>query len=366
MADTVEELASNPTQEPEKAQTATAETTELDNDPMVIAGREAQAEIDAAEKRKAQADPASNPEVASPTATADNTGGDKGPIMVPKPRLDEALAEKDRFKTALAHAQGVIDVQRQMLQEGKVANQNQQVDGQQQEVTPTKPDAKTLIAQAEDKKLELAQKFDDGEITLSDMKRQEVELDREIRSLTEQSLKAVSEEAKKVAEDTVSAAKAVEFIESEALKLAEKHPYIAEIDAQPPEIRTGIWQAIEKEAVASLARKGINANDGTLNSHIALMNEKAALTNTYGPKYTGKQLQPASQPEKKPLSEKGQQLAQKVEMANQQPPSLAGAGSGVDQKTDLTEDDINSMSQDQLADLMKRSPHLVNRAVGFT
>lgn len=365
MADTVEDLDTNPTQEPEKAQTATADTTELDNDPMVIAGREAQAEIDAAEKGKAEADPASNPEVASPPEKTDNTGGDKGPIMVPKPRLDEALAEKDRYRTALAHAQGVIDVQKQMLQEGKKAPQNQD-GGQQQDAAPAKPDTNTLIAQAEEKKLELAQKFDDGEITLSEMKKQEVALDREIRTLTEQSLKAVSEEAKKVAEETVSTAKAVEVIESQALKLAEKHPYIAEIDAQPPEIRAGIWQAIEKEAVASLARKGINANDGTLNSHIALMNEKAALTNTYGPKYTGKQLQPASQPENKPLSEKGQQLAQKVEMANQQPPSLAGAGSGVDQKTDLTEDDINSMSQDQLADLMKRSPHLVNRAVGFT
>lgn len=79
-------------------------------------------------------------------------------------------------------------------------------------------------------------------------------------------------------------------LEMEALKIQAQHPYVAEIDNLPPKIRDEIWALITDEAVAALTQRGVNPADGTFNSRLALIQEKAALTNKYGPQYTGKKV----------------------------------------------------------------------------
>ncbi len=307
-----------------------------------------------------------------PPAKAADEGKDKTPVMIPKARLDEVLRENAQLKDALVFKDGVIHTQKSMIQS---KGSDAPAQGQEGKTTdaPKTDDPTDLIAKAEDDIIALAQKYEDGEISLVEYEKGKLDLNRQIRKLDDDRIAAVTEAAKSTAQQTVNANTLQQQIEAQAAEIQKAHPYIAAIDELPPAIKNGVWETITVEAIENMKEKGItvqydergNLKPMSIEHHVAYMNERAALTNKYGPQYTGKKFDGQPTTTQKPLSETAQQRAAKLELASQQPPATSAAGYGAD-KPSLTETDIENMSQDQLADLEASNPELLKKAAGFT
>lgn len=331
----------------------------VDDDPMIIAFKEAEAEL-AAEGQGGEPKPAENPDSAPVNQPAGQPAGDKDqqPIMIPKPRLDQALAERDKFKEQAAYFQGVAETQKQML-----SNPQKGEAEPGQTAAATDANAPTdAVAKAEADKLAAAERYENGEISLVEFKKIEIEKDREIRAEMVKQNEALTDKARQVANETVNARTTEQVLVSKAVEIQAQHPYVAEIDQLPEADKNFVWQQITNEAVFNLQKKGVNALDGSPASRLALMQEKAALTDKYGPAYTGKQLASQTQQGPKPLSETAQARAAKLDLAQNQPPAFTANGGD---KADLTEADIENMSMDQLADALTSAPNLVNKAAGI-
>lgn len=325
-----------------------------DNDPMLAALKEAEAE--SAGQAKAEAD---KKEEAPAQTKADAAKPEEKstPVMIPKARLDEVLAERDRLKEALTYSQGIVDTQSQMIKGGVAKPAAAQDQNGKTEVPAT--ETVDVIAKAEADKLALTQKYEDGEITALEWKKQEIELDRLIRAEADKQTQSLVEKAQKTVSDTLTADKIQSLKNAEAVERAKEHPYVAEIDKLPPKIRDGVWDQINDEAAVTVAAKGIRP--GTATYELEMIRERANLTDKYGPQFTGKQL---SSPKPGTASETAQQRAAKLEMAENQPPAFQG--NGATEKRELTESDINKMTQDQLADMLLSAPAIVLKAAGIS
>lgn len=333
-----------------------------ENDPMLDGLREAEAEEAAKakseDKTEDEDDKKSDESKDDEGKAAGGDGDDKKPRMIPIERLNEVLSERDALRDILSQQKGVIEFQSKALATKGSPDNDGKTDETQK--TATEPDLNQIIETAENKKIELAAKYEDGEISYSEMVRETTNLDREIRKHETDLLKQVEKNAEDVAKQTVSQSDFMREVNRQAAIIQEQHPYVTEIDNLPQHIAAGIWGQINQEAAEILAQKGIPLNN-SLESRVALMKEKAALTDKYGPQYTGKNI---GKPQAKTqLSEKAQQRSDKLDIAQTQPPQL-GAGVGSDSR-ELTPEMIENMSEDQIADFLERSPETVYRAAGI-
>lgn len=320
-----------------------------ESDPLIADMAQAQKEIDAIEAAKTEANPDA---VAAPAATTTEVISEPkahdSSIMVPKERLDEVIRQRDQYKAAAQYTQGVNDALRSNLRpdEAKPAEPAAKV-----EAGPTYDEK---INAAEQQKIALAEKFDSGEINLKELRTHEVELDKQIRTLADERHKAQINELK-VESTKVSQAQAIEAAAYNAtVDIQKNHPYVAEIDNLPYAVKRVAWEVIANEAQQMLRSQGINPNDGTANSRIAFINAKAQLTDKYGPQYTGKNLSQQSVQQKPVLSQNAQNRSAKLELAAQQPPAISNLGV-VDTKSELSSAQIESMSDDQIADMLARN-----------
>lgn len=377
MADIVEEKTDETVEAAQAAETngdqKQAETEYTpDDDPMLAGLKEAEAEIaaeEAAQKKTETAQDTDQDQKEAPAAAVEEkpTGAEKETPMIPKPRFDEVRSERDKARDQVAYLQGIVHTQKEMLsgaaaKAGATAGQDE---GKKAE--DAAPEPKVLIEQAENKKIELAEKYENGEISLVELEKERVALDRQIRELDEKRTQTIVEEAKRTATQTVAAAQTMNMLEQQAVQTQQNHPYIAEIDKLPPAESELRWNQITSEAVLNLAKKGIDAADGSIQSRIALINEKAALTDVYGPIWTGKQIAKSNDGQKSSgkAQEIAQQRAAKLDLSQQIPPDVTGMRVGPAFKDDLTEHDLETMSDDQLADALSRNPSAVHKAAGF-
>ncbi len=362
-----------------------------DDDDMLAGLADAEAEIAAAGAGKtgdqppatdAKTQPQAGTEGQKPGATdakGQNGASDDdadGP-MIPKARLDQVLQERDVARDQARYLQGVVDTQMKMVGTGQTAPKADAPGASAAPANggqPAADDFNTKIESAENRKLDLANKYDDGDLSTVEYQKQLVEVDREIRNLSNQQAEAKLAEVRNTATGA-SNAQLVEFqVAQSARDIQAQHPFVAEIDKLPAAIAKGIWTEIDREAQTALIEQGINPRDGTAASRIALVNVKAQLADKYGPQYTGKTLeqlkgtqQPGTQPAPKPadqLSPIAKARAEKLETAQNQPPVTAELGS-TGTANELTAAQIESMDDDQLADLMARAPQAVQRAAGL-
>lgn len=363
MADTPDEADKVETTPNE--QNTSVEGDNPDNDPMIREMREAEKEIEAAAAGKSgeegsEGDGEGQSDTQASEGQQSETDPNKVPatdprketVMVPKARLDEVINQRDRYKEQATYYQGVADTQKQLIESSKSTGQS---DGKGQTAEADKaPDYDTQINDLKAKKLELADQFEEGTLSAKEWKAKELEIENQIDDLrekkTEEKIQATRTEAKNEIKSTVNANNAQQILEDEGEALTQKHPYCAEIDKLPPAIAKGVWQEIADQAVKNLAQKGINPGDKKLDSQIAFLREKARLTDEFGPRYTGKQL---SQPQKQ-LSETQQQRSVKLEVAQAQPPALEGTSTT--ERKELSEADIEKMSQEEVADLLASNP----------
>lgn len=320
-------------------------------------GQEAAGGKDADNNQKAETDGTQGTtEQAKPAENASHEANQEGKqagdaIMIPKPRLDEVLAKNSELQAKLDYMSGVTTTQQQMME--MLRNSASQTTQQNQQAAPEpQKDFETLVGELENKKLELAEKYDEGELSTKDYEAQKVEIDRSIRKML---IDQNAQQADLIKQQTQAAAQqqlTQQQIASAAEQLMVKHPYVKEIDALPN--ADGAWQFINSIAQNNLIQRGINPNDGSVQSQLAMMQEKAALTDQHGAYLTGKQLS-MPQGSNTPtiaggLTQQQKERLDKINLAQQQPPSASGvAGTGQEQQFDDTR--IEEMSMDELANL---------------
>jgi hypothetical protein len=328
------------------------DTTEFieDTDPMIAEMKAAEAEIAGETGTQADTEAAGT----KPAVTAE-APKDRGPApMIPKPRFDEVLSENALLRDQIGYLRGRADA----LKAEPAKPETAPATGQ-----PAKPaegvgvdTIEAAITAAEEKKLALAERYDNGEISSKQWKEQEIAIDKEIRQFSNQRMDKMQETARQEAQAAVQTNNFETVKNNVGLQLQAKHPGVAVIDALPKGQRDGIWLDITEQAKANLAARGIDANSGP-QAKLLLIQEKARLTDDFVPKA------PAAgngQPAQKTLSPTAINRQAKIDLANSQPPSITDMGAGATDG-EITDDMIAKMDQDQMADLIQRAPHRVQR-----
>lgn len=209
---------------------------------------------------------------ATPTAPAPQPAPQKEapPVaMIPKPRLDQALSEAERLRQENAYLKGRVDAQT------AAPPASQQTAPPQQ----TPEQALAAIAAATD---DLAKRFDEGEITMAEFKREERQLTAREFAIREQSRPAPVPDVQHDNDDL--------YLEAETAKMEKAHPWTFTIDALGEAEAKPIWSFIEQRAVQNLVEKGINPRAGKIGAW-HLRNEMAELTDELGPVLAGPRAQ---------------------------------------------------------------------------
>jgi hypothetical protein len=287
--------------------------------------------------------------------------------------LDAALSKSDLYRDQVAYLQGVLDAKKggsqaaaqtppQTDKPAETSDKDQGA-GQVDEID-------TAITAAEQRKLDLAGRYDEGEISAVEWKKQEQTIDKEIRDLSNKRFDKFREESRAEAQNAVAANNFEAVKENLGVNLGAKHPNVAVIDSMSPLVSKGVWEAITDQASKNLAAQGIKVSKENPSSQLMLIQEKARLTDNLdafipGFKTPAAAQQPASggQPAQRKPSETALNRQAKIELANSQPPSIADMGTGAG-NAELTEADIEKMTDDQVADLLAKAPNLVNKIMG--
>lgn len=332
-----------------------------DTDPMIAEMKAAEAEI----AEGTQAKPEATGAVPAVTEAAPK---DKGPTpMIPKPRFDEVLSENALLRDQVGYLRGLADARKAEPATDKPATAPA-AEGQ----PATKPaegvgvDAiEVAIAAAEEKKLALAERYDNGEISSKQWKEQEIAIDKEIRQFSNQRMDKMQETARAEAQNAVQINNFETVKNNVGLQLQAKHPGVAVIDALPPNMRDGVWKDITDQAATNLAARGIDVKNASPQTKLLMIQEKARLTDNLEA-FGLKGQAPAAgsgQPAQRKPSETAINRQAKIELANSQPPSITDMGAGAD-NAEITDADIENMTEDQMADLIQKAPQRIQRLLG--
>lgn len=353
----------------------------IDDDPMIAEMIEAEKEIKALEEEsKEESDENEN----SKTEDSDTDKEDGSTPMIPKARFDQVLAERDQAREEAGYMKGFLAASKNI---NNVREQEKETNNEQEETSEgdSVNDIDKAIEAAELRKLELAERYDEGEISTKEWKEAELSIDKEIRELSKQQLDMVAEKSKAITNEILTAQQQQDFINSQALSIQQNHPNVEVIDNLPEATSNAVWESINNQAILNLVSRGVNLQDGDIQSQVMLMREKAALTDQLTPENTASLLMGkyqfvdptqynkssdnnSSQSNengvgKKGLSENAKNLSDKLDLANSQPPSIADMGAG-NNTGELTEQALENMSDDQIADLIERQPQTIQRILG--
>lgn len=343
--------------------------TSEDHDPMIAEMKAAEAKVAAEEGTQETAAAEASGDVTDPAAQpAAVATKDKGPMpMIPKARLDEVLSENTLLRDQVGYLRGLADARKLPEATAPAAKPAEGQSARKPAEAVGAVDAiETAISAAEEKKLALAERYDNGEISNKQMVQEQIAIDKEIRGLSNQRIDKMQETARTEAQAVVATNNFETVKNNVGLQLQAKHPGVAVIDALPPNMRDGVWKDITTQATANLAAKGIDVKSGP-QAKLLLIQEKARLTDdlsAFG--LQGKAPQPAApsgQPTQPKISPTALNRQAKIELANSQPPSITDMGAGAD-NAEITDDDIARMSEDQMADLIQKAPQRIQRLLG--
>lgn len=340
-----------------------------DVDPMIAEMKAAEAEIAAAAGTQPPAEakgPADNGQPEAPAAGSAPKGASP---MVPIARLNEVLSERDLLRDQVGYLRGLNDAKASNAAPAAPAapaDRHAETSGKDQGGVVDEVEA--AISKAEEKKLELAERYDNGEISSKQWKQEEITIDKEIRALSSQRIERIREESRIEAQNAVQANNFDTVKNNVGLQLQAKHPNVAVIDSMAPAVSKGVWEAVTDQAAKNLAAQGIKVSKDNPQSQLMLIQEKARLTDNLEAFIPGFKTQPSTAAPTGPSgpkvpSETAQNRKAKIDLANSQPPSISDMGAGAN-NGEVTEADIENMTEDQVADLLQKAPNLVQRIVG--
>lgn len=304
----------------------------------------------------AQPEPA-QPE-AAPAATAEPATAvkpeSKDTIMIPKPRLDEALRKADEANSAANYWKGIADARADMAKPG--AQGQPAPAGTTQPAEPVKT-PQHFLDEIDIQRVALAEKYDSGEMTMTEFRKADIQLERQATTIRDELIKIDGERLRNEAVTTAKTEAMGSRLDEVTASLETQHPGVFLVDSEEH------WAFLREEAVRQMNKEGIKADPTSIHSMAAFRSKVAELADQYVPIWTGKPLpqkagasapQPAAQPQQattarqvKPIAEQRQA---KIDLANQQPANTSAIGSQGGQPQ-LTDAQIQNMSDDEVAAL---------------
>lgn len=310
----------------------------VSDDPDEQAVRDAVAAVEA-EENAARAGTEGEP--GQPKEQAQGQQQQEQPVetpMIPKPRFDEVAERARQAEQHAAYWRGVAEARQQPGQPGQPAQQ------QQPQATPEQ-----RIAEFDKQIDALSTKFDNGEITMAELRRQERELQRQQEAVRTASQQAPQQSQPRQANDDL-------FLESKTAQLEQAHPWIKVFEAVGTDAH---WGLLKAEAIDNLTKQGIDPRQGNW-GRLQLRTEIARLADEYGPSLVAErakaqgialpgqsQEQPAQNQQRQP-SPAAAARQTKLQMQEQSPPDLTAMRGGGGDPNIVTETQVTTMSEDEL------------------
>jgi len=266
-------------------------------------------------------------------------------ITVPKARLDDVLGKLDKAKEEAAYLRGQLDA--------TAARPQGQPGAQQQQPQPQTPSAEQRLSTLYAEQDVLAKKFDDGEITYSELKRQERDLNAREQDIREEILLG------KMPKPVAASNNDDLFLDTETAKLEQAHPWVFIAD----KVGTVVdWKYVQDRAIDDLVKSGIDPTEGN-RGKLALRTKVAELFDELGPSLLGTKAKAqgitvpgddAGAPQQqRPMSDAALARAAKLNTAGRAPPNLSQMnGNSGDNTTGVpSEARLEAMGDDEIGNL---------------
>lgn len=325
----------------------------VDHDDIELRDAIAAAKAEAPKGESAPADAAPGiPDAPAPAAAKPPDQRQPSP-MIPKARLDEALSKAEKAERGEAYWRGVA--------EGRIAPAAQPGQPSPPATAPTPEQRLAEIDQAVDA---VAKKFDDGEITYSDLKREERALTRKADAIREEVLVA---KVSKTPSEPQQGGDAL-YLENLTAQLEHEHPWVNVFEQVGSAAE---WGYLKTRATENLVARGIDPTQGTLGRY-ELRREIAVLSDELGPALLkaratqagialpGQQPSPPTPPQAPqppPLTPGAQARAVKLQQQQQAPPdltSMQGSGANTGAVTDSQFESMDEEAIGRLPDAVRR------------
>lgn len=275
--------------------------------------------------------------------------------MIPKARLDEVLQKAQEARDAALYWKGVAEAR---AAAGQPQGQQPQ---QQAEQQPQAPDFEAQIKAERDKVLDAARRYDEGEITYSELKQSEIAAEDTIATLrkqAEQQHTASQKPAYDPSDPKNWALSDQQYLEQQERKLLAEHPNLGAMNETQVQ---ALVRLAYQEAHAIGRPFGVGpAETARLREHIA------TLSDVYGPRWgvqvpTKPAIQGGQKPQQPQLSPQAQARVGKMALQTQLPPDTNGMGQGAAPNQQISDADIMRMSDEEIAAL---PPAMRNRLLG--
>jgi hypothetical protein len=281
------------------------------------------------------------------------------PPMIPKARFDEVNSAKSRAEQDAAYWKGVAEARAQMHQpQGGATAQ------------PPQPTPQQRLEQIHTAQDELAAKFDNGEITMAEFKKQERDLNSQEAQLREEALAA----RLKPAAAAPASSNDELYLETLTANLEKDHPWVLPFNAVATEAE---WQFLSQRARENLNARGVEIK-GTIGSY-ELRKEISVLIDKLAPNLIADRLDQVKQKgftipgtqshagaQQQPPASSGAAAARAkaLEKAAAAPPDLSSIpGSTGDTAGQVSEQRLEAMSEDEIGAL---PVSVKNKLLGIT
>lgn len=277
---------------------------------------------------------------------------DQHAAMIPKQRFDEVLSKAAELERTNAYLQG-----RLAASQGQAPQQQGgQQPSQQQKPAPTLDE---MMGEIHTKQDEIAKKFDDGDVTFSEMQREMRELNKREADIREQQLLAKVPKPQYQPQQQAPQGDNL-YLEQKTRELEQQHPYVEMIEDDSD------FNWLVGKARTQLEGEGVRL-DNTDIAKFRLRERVAQLSDQYGPMLTGKQLPQQEQQQQTGPSATAEARRQKLQMQNEMPPDLSrvppsGGGNQGGEPGQPSDAQLETMSDDDIAAL---PPQVRNRMLGI-
>lgn len=298
----------------------------------------------------AGAPPAAEPPATPPPKEQQQPAAQAEPQSVPYPRFVEVNTAKAKAEQDAAYWRGVAEARQQQ--------------GTQPGQPPAPPTPEQRLASINSEIVTLAEKFDAGEITYADLKKQEQALEQKKLAIHGEMLSAKAPPAPGKPEGDAL------YLETLTSQLEQQHPWVTVFESVGTKAE---WGFVNQQATQNLIDRGIDPTAGALGKY-ELRKEMATLMDKLGPSLVaeraqakgialpGQPPQPSQTVQPPPKSPAAVAREKKLGMAEAAPPNLAAMAGGAGPEA-VTVENMAMMSE---ADYDKLPEATRRKALGIT